>query len=144
MKWTKAINNWERKHIPNLRRKKQYKITKAILLLPFALITYGISYLVYSAKDLSFKRKNKPDLKLANIVNGWANLFIDDPVVEEIAMARANICAKCPFAELSGGVYSVIVDNKTTQIQGMKCNKCGCPLSAKVRSKNDYCPEGKW
>jgi len=144
MKWTKAINNWERKHIPNLRRNKYYKMSKAILFMPLILVVYGVRSLKDFYKNLSFKRTNKPDIKLSNIVNGWANLFIDDPVVEEIAMKRANICAKCPLAELAGGVYSVVVDNKTTQIQGMKCTACGCPLSAKVRSKNDYCPQGKW
>ena len=40
--------------------------------------------------------------------------------------------------------YCVIVDNKTKNIQGMKCGKCGCNLSAKVRSIQDTCPLGKW
>ena len=140
----KRINNWERKHIPYFRRNKYYKISKAILFMPLILLLRGFAYLEYLYKNIAFKRTNKPDIKLASIVVGWTNLFIEDAAVEEIAMARANICAKCPFAEISGGVYSVVVDNKTTQIQGMKCTKCGCPLSAKVRSKNDYCPEGKW
>ena len=41
-------------------------------------------------------------------------------------------------------IYSVVVDNRTKDIQGMKCGDCGCNLSAKVRSERDNCPRGKW
>lgn len=87
---------------------------------------------------------NKPKKKLQNIVNGWYHLAIQNPVVEKVAMERANICATCPFAEMSSGVHTIVIDNKTTHIRGLKCTKCGCPLSAKVRSSKDYCPIGRW
>ena len=87
---------------------------------------------------------NKPKIKLQNIVNGWYNLAVTNPVVERVAMERANICATCPFAEMSSGIHTMVIDNKTTHIRGLKCTKCGCPLSAKVRSSEDYCPIGRW
>lgn len=141
------LNAWEREHIPFLRRSKYYILLKIVILSPFiliSLISNSFKYLNTLYTKFSIKTKNRPDIKLTNIVSGWVNLFIEDAVVEEIAMHRANICAKCPFAELSGGVYSVVIDNKTTHIQGMKCTKCGCPLSAKVRSRADKCPIGLW
>jgi hypothetical protein len=141
----KGLRRWERKHIPNLRHNKTYKKIKVAIFMPFILPIYIIKsvfkYLVGLAK---IKRKHKPDLILSNIIAGWTNLIIDNPVVEEVAMKRANICAGCPSAEIMGGVSTIIVDNKTTQVRGMKCNECGCPLSAKVRAMNDYCPLGLW
>lgn len=135
----------EMKYIPNLRRKKYYKITKFIVLLPFrATIHYttvGIRYLI---SLIRFKRKNKPDIVLANIIAGWTNLVLHNAVSERTAMYRANICAECPSAEFSTAVHTIVVDKKTTQVRGMKCGKCGCPLSAKVRADGDYCPLGKW
>jgi len=95
-------------------------------------------------KLVRIKRKNKPDIVLENIIAGWTNLTLHDSVVEQTAMKRANICAKCPAARFSGGVHTIIVDKKTTQVRGLVCGDCGCPLSAKIRSNNDYCPRGLW
>lgn len=141
------IGNWiartERKYIPKFRLNKWYKITKAILLTPLVLPLY---YLQVGWVSLTAKRipKSKAIEKLQHIVNGWTNLIIEDPVAEEIALRRASICASCPFAEEVGGLSMIAVDNRTKQIRGMKCGKCGCPLSAKVRSLNDHCPIGQW
>lgn len=141
----RALRNLERKYLPNLRLKKWYKLIKAIIVIPFLLPTYlikrGFYWLVSKVK---IKRNGKPDIVLQNIVDGWINLMIPDPVTEELATKRAAICAQCPFAEMSTGVHTIVVDNKTKNIRGTKCGKCGCPLSAKVRSKNDRCPVGKW
>jgi hypothetical protein len=141
MNWLQRL---EAKHIPRLRFNKTYKAIKLVVLLPFLLPTVGVYKLIgYALGGIKIKRKTKPDIVLKNIVDGFANLAFPDPKTEEIALKRANICAKCPFAQPSG-LYSMIIDNKTTQIQGMACNKCGCNLSAKVRSLNDYCPQGLW
>jgi len=136
----KNIKNFEKKYYPNFRKNKVYVIFKILLLSPIVLV----SLLKKGFNTVSIQREDKPDLKLKNIVNGWKNLIIDNPVVERVAIHRANICAECPFAVMSSGVHTLVVDNKTTQIRGMKCSKCGCPLSAKVRSSFDYCPIGKW
>jgi len=73
MKW---INKLERKHIPNFRKNKGYMITKLIILAPIAVPLYYISRACkYVISLFVFKRKHKPDVKLQNIINGWANLL---------------------------------------------------------------------
>jgi hypothetical protein len=139
------INKLERRYLPSIKRNKAYKIIKVSILLPILIVPLALERLViYLRSSIKSKALNRPKIKLQNIVNGWYNLAIHNSVVEEVALKRANICAKCPFAEMSSGVYTAVIDNKTTQIRGLKCTKCGCPLSAKVRSSKDYCPIGKW
>lgn len=139
------IARFERKYLPNLKNNIYYKYTKLILLAPF-LLTISIFIYVFKhiVKRIRIKRKNKPDLVLENIVKGWTNLVLHNEVTEKVAMHRANICAKCPAAVFSGGIHTIVVDNRTTQVRGLKCSDCGCPLSAKVRSDGDYCPRGLW
>ena len=136
----RKIKKFEKKHYPKFRKNRAYVIFKILILSPIILLI--LAQRGFNA--ITIKRADKPDIKMKNIVNGWKNLVIDNPVVERVAIHRANICAECPFAVMSTGVHTVVVDNKTTQIRGLKCSKCGCPLSAKVRSSFDYCPIGKW
>ncbi len=142
MRWLRIL---ERKYIPNVSRTKTYIFIKIALLapivLPLVLLHAGFKWVIGKVR---IKRKGKPDIILRNIVDGWTNLAFPSEVSEELALKRANICAKCPFAAMSSGTYTIIVDNRTKHIRGMSCGKCGCPLSAKVRAKNDSCPEGKW
>jgi len=141
----KGLRYWERKYIPNLRHNKTYKKVKVAIFMPFILPIYVIRLaFTHLIKLVKIKRKHKPDLILSNIIAGWTNLMINNPVAEEVAMKRANICAQCPSAQLMGGVSTIIIDNKTTQVRGLKCSECGCPLSAKIRAMNDYCPLSKW
>lgn len=141
----KFIRVLERKYIPNLRHKQLYRAIKMTLLTPIVLPIYlleiGLKNLTNRVK---IKRSGKPDIILSNIIAGWSNLAFKDPAVESLATERAEICSKCPFAELSSGLHTIVVDNKTTQVRGLKCGKCGCPLSAKVRTPMDSCPIGKW
>ncbi|MFP9098908.1 hypothetical protein ACLI09_07630 [Flavobacterium sp. RHBU_24] len=76
-----------------------------------------------------------------NILSGWKNFLLKTEVGENIATARAAICAICPEAK-NGKILAFIKDS-LTEIEGTYCNICKCPLSAKVRS-NDTCPENKW
>lgn len=143
----KAINRWERRHI----QRKHYKSTwyffvKLTLLLPLVIIDriMRISSVLYNALAKGrVKRADKPDVVFSNIVAGFAGLAFPSEKVEALAKRRAEICAVCPSA-VESGLYTAIVDKRTTKIQGMKCDECGCNLSAKVRSTNDYCPLGKW
>ena len=112
-----------------------------ILFVPIAPFYYGTRHLI---KKIKLKRKNKPTIVLQNIIAGWTNLMLHNEVAERTAMHRANICAECPAAKFSGGVHTIVVDNRTTQVRGLVCTDCGCPLSAKVRSDGDYCPRGLW
>ena len=142
-----AINRWERVHIKRqYRRTGGYFLCKFILLLPLILLHYligGCSWIYNAIVRGRIKRTNNTDIVFSNIVAGFAGLAFPDEKTEALAKRRADICAGCPFA-VKSGIYSAVVDNRTTQIQGMKCDKCGCNLSAKVRSVQDYCPIGKW
>jgi hypothetical protein len=139
---SKLIRQFERRYLPKLRHNKRYRKITSIVLIPVALLTHILDTIISFFIGLKPK---KPTMKLnfRNIVDGFSNLAFPSEEVEKLAKSRAEICAACPFA-VKTGVYSVVVDNRTKQIQGMKCDRCGCNLSAKVRSVNDTCPLGKW
>ena len=134
------INTWEKGYLSKKARKsKWYFWLKLILLWPAVLI--GIierAIIKHKAPQV-----DKPPIVLANIISGFANLAFPSKDVEAMAMKRAAICAQCPAAQKTG-IYSVIKDKRTTKIQGMKCNDCGCNLSAKVRAIADHCPRNNW
>ena len=64
--------------------------------------------------------------KMSEILEGWKNVVFPNEHVEQIAKARAGICAGCEFNVKS------------------RCTKCGCPLVAKTRSMQSHCPIKKW
>ncbi len=141
----KIIKRLERGYIPQVRKKKYYVFIKAITLIPILFVIYIIkSVVVKLISKVIISRKGKPDIVLQNIIDGWANLAFPDKQVEVLAKGRAAICAKCPFAVTMGGVYTINIDGKDVSMRGIKCSKCGCPLSAKVRAPHDACPIGKW
>ena len=139
----KWITRLEKRYLSNsVRKSLLYNIPKAVLISPLLLlilITEGISRIVPKRSE----DEQKSPSKLLNIISGFANLSFPNQQVEEMAMKRAAICSSCPAAEKTN-IYSVVVDNRTKDIQGMKCSDCGCNLSAKVRSEHDNCPRGKW
>ena len=137
------LKRLERKYIPNMRHNKLYIILKYIIATPIVLLLYVVKILKQKLKRQNNKT-DKPNIILSNIIAGWGNLIFTDPQVEALAIQRAAICAKCPFAEVLNGLHTMVVDKKTTQVRGLKCGKCGCPLSAKVRAPQDSCPIGKW
>lgn len=143
----RSINQLEAKYLERKHRKSVwYLIVKITLLLPLLVIgmfELGIVRLYQLIKQGRVKRTGKPDIIFSNIVAGFAGLAFPNEKTEALAKRRAEICAQCPSA-VETGLYTAIIDKRTTQIQGMKCNECGCNLSAKVRSAKDYCPLGKW
>ncbi len=80
--------------------------------------------------------------KILNIINGWENYIFKSKKVEAIAQKRAELCVKCPF--FAEGFISVFEDGDFKEVQGMKCDRCQCPISAKIRSINEKCPENLW
>ena len=98
----------------------------------------------YIMQQIEVKQGKTTEIKLRNIMEGWANLAFPNAKVEALARKRAAICAQCPAAMLSTTTYDIVVDNRTKSIRGMSCQDCGCPLSAKVRAVNDSCPRQKW
>ena len=78
---------------------------------------------------------------IKQILSGWKKFIIKCEVTESLAKQRAQICSACPNAR-KGKILAFVKDS-LTEIEGAYCQKCGCPLSAKVRS-NDICPIQKW
>ena len=86
----------------------------------------------------------KTKIKYNSIVDGFTNYKFPDDRTERVAKYRASICAKCPFAEYSKAIKTVSFGERIKEVKGMYCGACGCSLSAKVRSMNDWCPKYKW
>ena len=80
-------------------------------------------------------------MDVRNILSGWKNYLDKNEVTEAVAKQRAAICAVCTHA--TKGKLLAFVKDELKEVEGYYCGKCGCPLSAKVRS-NDICPEKKW
>jgi len=79
--------------------------------------------------------------QISNILDGWGRYFKGGATVLE--QERATICEECPEAVV-GSYEKLMPDFSLKKIKGFKCNQCGCPLSSKLRSKNESCPLGKW
>ena len=60
------------------------------------------------------------------ILSGFKNLIFKDEVIEKTAEVRLKHCFECPHKK------------------PLRCGKCGCLLSAKIRSETTKCPIGKW
>lgn len=79
--------------------------------------------------------------QINNIIEGWGLYVKGD--VPKFTVTRKEICKRCPFAVM--GTYEKwMPDKKLKEIQGLKCEKCGCPLSTKLRSENEKCPINNW
>lgn len=79
-----------------------------------------------------------------DIISGWGNyLKGSDPTTLKVAKERAAICADCPFAK-HGLHAAVLPDYSISEIQGLYCSVCTCPLSTAVRSESKKCPKNKW
>jgi hypothetical protein len=71
------------------------------------------------------------------IIEGIVNRIFKQEHIEEIALARRQLCEKCVYigrtsAEcLIPGTYPC-------------CSQCGCCLELKTRSLSSSCPKGIW
>ena len=82
-------------------------------------------------------------ISLNNILNGWSNFMKRSEVTELVAVSRATFCIDCPEAKYSKTIKALVKDD-LKDIEGFVCNKCKCPLSAKLRSENETCPLKHW
>lgn len=78
---------------------------------------------------------------ISNISKGWGHYFKGK--VSSLEKERAKECEQCPEA-IVGTYEKFMPDKSLKEIQGLKCNICKCPLSTKLRSKNENCPLEKW
>ena len=60
------------------------------------------------------------------ILSGFKNLIFKDEEIEKTAEVRMKFCFECPHKK------------------DLRCGKCGCILSAKIRSEKSSCPVGNW
>ena len=79
--------------------------------------------------------------QISNIAEGWKNYLSGKTSEKE--RERASLCRDCPFAVV-GKFEKLLPDFQLKEVQGLKCGKCTCSLVAKIRSKNESCPIGKW
>jgi|688.fasta_scaffold1331275_2 hypothetical protein len=77
---------------------------------------------------------NKIKNKVISIGTGYKNILIPDKDIEPLAKERENICKNCEELKQFLKIGDKII---------YKCNLCGCPIAAKIRS-NDNCPKNKW
>lgn len=83
--------------------------------------------------------------KLTSIIKGWANYIWESEDVREMAKERAKHCAKCDKAKMA--LVPTFIDDEIKDIYGLVCTGCGivhCPLSGKLRSPDEKCPDNKW
>lgn len=79
-------------------------------------------------------------LNFKEIAGAWYNKFKHTEKQKELADKRFEICLECPSKK------EVIKKKEWALI----CGECGCPLSAKIYTNNNYlhedgsCPLNKW
>lgn len=80
------------------------------------------------------------------ILSGWKNVVFKNKDIEELAIVRAKICSSCPHANKKYKFKKFLPEegSGTKEIEGLACNECGCPLSAKVRQVLESCPDNRW
>jgi len=79
--------------------------------------------------------------QISNIIDGWEDYLSNKTTPQ--TKARAQVCITCKHA-VTGFFERFMPDETLQEVQGLKCNKCNCPLSAKLRSPNEKCPLKKW
>ena len=79
--------------------------------------------------------------QISNILEGWGRYLKGS--ASELEKKRAEICKACPKAVI-GSYEQLLPDFELKTVQGLKCDICKCPLSTKLRSKNETCPLNKW
>jgi len=82
-------------------------------------------------------------LNIDNILEGWHNFIFKSEVTEQLKKERAKHCIDCKHKKFSKTLKAFIKDD-VVEVEGFRCNKCKCPLSAKLLSKNENCPLKLW
>jgi hypothetical protein len=82
--------------------------------------------------------------KIGNIVEGWKRVGLPTKESEVLYAKRYKHCEPCPSRSDADYLERHPITAKITTYFGSICTECGCPLKAKLRSKNESCPAGKW
>lgn len=76
--------------------------------------------------------------KVESITEGWKNFVFKNNEVEQVAKERAEICIVCPHRK------EIAIELRNENIGKLACDICDCPLSSKLRSMMESCPDGRW
>jgi len=82
-------------------------------------------------------------MNLNNILNGWQNFIFKSEVTEAMKNERGAHCVGCEYKHFSKTLQAFVKDD-LIEVEGFVCDKCHCPLSAKLLSINENCPIGLW
>lgn len=75
-------------------------------------------------------------MSLTNILKGWINdAYRGNHQIEELARERGRICFTCPVNTKQNRDLGTCTTAK---------GGCGCPITKKIRVKNEKCPLNKW
>lgn len=84
--------------------------------------------------------------KIKNVLNGWKFYLSKDEEIEKMAKERYEFCKYC--RESKESIYKVFLKDELIDAKGKVCNGCDgvikCPLSTKLRSKEETCPLNNW
>lgn len=79
--------------------------------------------------------------QLSKIAKGWSKYL--KGTTTPLERERAEVCKGCIHAVV--GTYEQLMpDYSLSEIQGLKCDVCNCPLSTKIRCETSDCPLKKW
>lgn len=77
-------------------------------------------------------------MRISNVLSGWIN-YLSDKQINGKGLSHCMVCDHAVEKK-----YLTFVKDDFKEVQGKVCDKCDCPLSAKLRSPNEKCPLEKW
>lgn len=85
--------------------------------------------------------KKVANLNLSAYEQGEYNF--NNGLMQEEALARAQICKGCDNAEIEP-IEELRVEDSIEEISGKMCGACGCTLSYLLRQNKKHCKLKKW
>lgn len=80
-------------------------------------------------------------VQIFNFIEGWAKYLVG--FTSELSRERLKKCVDCEHA-IEATYEDWLPDSGLKEVKGLVCNKCHCPLSAKLRANDEKCPLNKW
>jgi len=71
---------------------------------------------------------------------GWFNYLTGKN--NDLVQQRGEVCIQCD--NIVHKEYLEVINEEVEIIKGYVCDVCSCPLSSKLRVKQEVCPLGKW
>ncbi len=84
------------------------------------------------------------DMDIKLIAQSWKRAVFEREVSQELFEKRLEICDKCKFKRQLTPAGQVIISVVNQKANLFYCGSCNCPLEAKLRHLDSYCPEKFW